>query len=239
VWQRCFGGRRDILGKTITLDHAPGYMIHGVTAQSFDFPHGIEVYRSIGGFANYDRRESRNVVGVARIRRPHSMAQFQAELDAVSRLLATSYPASNAGLSFRATSFREIYSGDVRPYLFVLLGAVGFVLLIACATVMNLLLSRALNREREMAVRIAIGAGRSAILGQLLTESFVLSLSAAGLGVALAYWWTKLLRAIVGAELPAWMTVGIDGHVLAFSALIAMAAGMASGLMPGMPAPWS
>jgi putative ABC transport system permease protein len=236
VWQRCFGGRRDILGKTITLDHAPGYVIHGVTAQSFDFPHGIEVYRSIGGFANYDRRESRNVVGVARIRRPHSMAQFQAELDAVSRLLATSYPATNAGLSFRATSFREIYSGDVRPYLFVLLGAVGFVLLIACANVMNLLLSRALNREREMAVRIAIGAGRSAILGQLLTESLVLSLSAAGLGVALAYWWTKLLRAIVGAELPAWMTVDIDGHVLAFSALIAMAAGIASGLMPGIQA---
>ena len=232
VWQRCFGGRPDIVGKTITLDHAPGYVIHGVTAQGFDFPRGIEVYRSIGGFANYERRDSRNVVGIARIRQPHSVERFQAELEAVSHRLATLYPATNDGLSFRASAFREMYSGDVRPYLVVLLCAVGFVLLIACSNVVNLLLSRALSREREIAVRIAMGAGRSAILQQLLTESIVLSLTAAGVGLALAYWWMKLLRAIVGAELPAWMVITIDGRVLVFTIIIASLAGIVSGLMP-------
>src|SRR5205809_498492 len=81
--QRCFGSARDIVGRTVTLDHAPGYQIHGVAARGFDFPRGIEVYRSIGGFALYDKRDSRNLVGIARIRRPHSISRFQAELDTI------------------------------------------------------------------------------------------------------------------------------------------------------------
>lgn len=234
VWQRCFGGRRDVVGKTITLDHRPGYVIQGVTAQAFDFPRGVEVYRSIGGFANYERRESRNVVGIARIRKPHSVMQLQAELDGIARRLAAQYPDSNAGMSLRATPFRDIYSGDVKPYLHVLLGAVGFVLLIACSNVANLLLARAVNREREIAVRIALGAGRSAILGQLLTESVVLSLTASGLGLALAFWWMKILRAIIGAQLPSWMVIAIDGRVLAFTAAVAVIAGVAAGLAPAL-----
>jgi putative ABC transport system permease protein len=232
VWQRSFGGRRDIVGKVITLDHIGGYVIQGVTAPGFDFPRGIEIYRSIGGFANYERRDSRNVVAIARIRRPYSVARVQAELDAVSHRLSTQFPDTNAGLSFRATAFRDIYAGDARPYLVVLLGAVGFVLLIACSNVVNLLLSRALSREREVAVRIAIGAGRSAILGQLLTESVVLSLIAGGLGLTMAYWWMRLLRAIIGAELPGWMVIDIDGGVLAFTVAIAVIAGILSGLAP-------
>jgi putative ABC transport system permease protein len=234
VWQRRFGGRRDIIGKSITLDHMTGYIIQGVTAEGFDFPRGVEIYRSIGGFANYERRDSRNVVGIARIRRRYSVERLQAELDAVSHRLSTDYPDTNAGLSFRATTFRNIYAGDARPYLVVPLCAVGFVLLIACSNVVNLLLSRALSREREMAVRIAMGAGRSAILGQLLTESIVLSFAAAGLGLALAYWWMKLLRAIIGAELPGWMVIEIDARVLAFTAGIAVLAGIISGLAPAL-----
>ena len=126
VWQRCFGGRRDIVGKTITLDHMPGYVIQGVAARGFDFPSGVEIYRSIGGFGNYERRDSRGAVGIARIRRPYSVEQFRAELDAISRRLAAQYPDTNAGLSFRVTAFRELYTGDVKPYLIVLLCAVGF-----------------------------------------------------------------------------------------------------------------
>jgi putative ABC transport system permease protein len=232
VWQSSFGGRRDVVGRKITLDHAAGYEIHGVARRGFDFPRGTQVYRSIGGFAMYDKRDFRNVVGIARIARPHSVARLQLELDALTRRLAEQFPDTNAGLSLRAVSFRDLYTGDVRPYLLVLLGAVGFVLLIACANVVNLLLSRALGREREMAVRIALGARRSAVLGQLLTESTVLSLTAAGLGLALAYWWMKLLRTMIGFELPEWMVIELDGRVLAFTAVISVLAGIVSGFAP-------
>ena len=215
VWQRSFGGRRDVVGAKITLDHAAGYEIHGVLPRGFDFPRGIEVYRSIGGFTSYDKRDSRNVVGIARIKRGHTIPRLQAELDAVSRRLAGQHPGTNAGLSFRAVSFREIYSGDVRPYLLVLLGAVGFVLLIAYGNVANLLLARALSRNRETAVRVALGAGRTEIIGQFVSESLVLSLLSTVAGLGLAWWWMKLLRALIGAQLPEWMVVDLDGRVLA------------------------
>jgi len=234
VWLRSFGGSPDVVGKTISLDHAPGYTIHGVAGRGFDFPRGIAVYRSIGGFTNYENREVRDVVGIARIKRPAGVEQFQAELDALARRMQADYPVSNEGLTFRAVPFREMYAGDVRPYLLLLLGAVGFVLLIACANVASLLLSRALGRDREMAMRVALGAGRGQILGQLLCESVVLSAVAAGFGVALAWLWMRLLRTLIGFELPEWMVIDIDSRVLLFSAAIALAAGILSGLAPAL-----
>ena len=234
VWKSTFGGRRDIVGKKITLDHAAGYQIHGVTGRGFDFPQGIQVYRSLGGLFMYDRRSSRNFVGICRIKQPYSIARLQAELDAVSHRLAAQYPDTNAGISFRAISFRELYSGDVRPYVLLLLGAVGFVLLIACGNVVNLLLSRGLGRQREMAVRMALGAGRLELISQMLTESAVLSVAATAFGLVLAYWWMNLLRAMIGPELPTWMVVDIDGRVLAFTAVVSLAAGFCSGLAPAL-----
>jgi predicted permease len=234
VWQRRFGGRRDIVGQTITLDHSPGYQIHGVAAKAFDFPRGIDVYRSVGGFANYDQRESRGAVGIARLKRPYSAPQLQAELDALATRLAESLPTTNAGLTYRATSFRDIYTGDVRPYLLLVMSASAFVFLIGCANVVNLLLSRGLSRQREIAVRVALGAGRPAIVGQLLAESAVLALASAGFGLALAYWWMKLLRTLIGARLPEWMSVDIDGRVLAFTIVVSIVAGMVSGLVPAL-----
>jgi putative ABC transport system permease protein len=234
VWRGAFAGRSDVVGRKIALDHAPGYEIHGVARPGFDFPSGIEVYRSIGGFTDYENRERRNVVGIARIRRPHSVARLQAELDGVGRRLAERYPDTNAGLSFRAVAFRDLYSGDARPYLLVLLGAVGFVLLIGCANVANLMLSRALDRDREVAVRLALGASRSTLLAQFLVESLVLASVAAGVGVALAWWWMKVLRGMIGHQLPAWMVVDLDGRVLGFTVVIAVLAGVASGLVPAI-----
>jgi predicted permease len=234
VWQRRFGGRHDVVGQTITLDHSPGYQIHGVAGKALDFPRGIDVYRSVGGFANYEERESRGAVAIARIKRPHTVPQLQAELDALARRLSEQFPTTNAGLAFGAESFRDVYAGDVRPYLLLVMGAAGFVLLIACANVVNLLLSRGISREREIAVRVALGAGRPAILGQLLTESTLLAIASAGFGLALAYWWMKLLRNLIGSRLPEWMSVDVDGRVLAFTVVIAMVAGLISGLAPAL-----
>jgi putative ABC transport system permease protein len=234
VWKDTFAGRQDVLGRKITLDHAAGYQIYGVAAESFDYPQGIQVYRSLGGFAMFDQRSYRNVVAVARIRHPYSLARLQSELDNLSRQLAAEYPATNAGLSFRAMSFRELYSGEVRPYLLVLLGAVSFVLLIACANAVSLQLSRALDRAREIGVRVALGASEATLIGQLLTESAVLAMVAALLGIAMAWWWIKVLRDLIGVGLPQWMHIGIDTRVLIFTGAISALAALIAGLAPGL-----
>lgn len=234
VWLRAFGGQREVLGRTITLDHAPGYVIHGVAAPGLDFPHGIEVYRSIGGFTSYDKRDSRNVIAVARVKRPYDAHRLQAELTALSARLAEAHPDTNGGLSFQCQPFRQVYSGEVRPYLLLLLGAVAAVLLIACVNVMNLLLSQALAREQEISVKIAIGAGRRHVIGELLAESILLALFSGVAGLGLSWWWMKLLRAIVGAQIPQWMRVELDSAALAFTFAIAVFAGLVSGMTPAL-----
>ncbi len=234
VWRTRFGGDPGIVGKTITLDHAPGYVVHGVSPPGIDFPRSIQIYRSVGGYTSRQKRDARTLVGVARIKQPSTPARFQAELDAVAGRLAAEYPDTNAGLSFQAVPLRDVYAGDVRPYLMLLSGAVAFVLLIACGNAANLLLSRAIGRNREMAVRVALGASRRRIAGQMLAESLALASIGALLGVALAWTAVGLLRRFIGAELPDWMPVQIDGGVLLFTVAISMAAGVLSGLAPAI-----
>lgn len=232
VWQRSFGSSRNVVGTKITLDHAPGYTIDGALPPGFDFPQGIDVYRSIGGFTSYTKRDSRNLVGIARIKRPFGVPRLQAELNAVAQRWVERFPDTNTGLSLQALPFREIYSGDVRPYLVLLLGAVGFVLLIACFNVANLLVARGIARYRETAVRIALGASRAEIVGQFLAESIVLSLVAAASGLGMAWFWMRLLRGIIGTQLPAWIVVDLDLRVLAYTLGLAVLAGLLSGLAP-------
>jgi putative ABC transport system permease protein len=234
VWQDTFAARRETIGNKITLDHAAGYEIDGVARRGLDYPHGVQIYRSLGGFASYDRRDYRNLVAVARIKRSKSLGQLQSELDGLAKHLAETYPSSNQGVSFRAVSFRDLYSGDVRPYLLVLLGAVGFVLLMACANVVNLQLSRAVGRTREIGIRIALGAGTGNLVNQLFTESALLSFTSGAVGTLLAFWWVKLLRAIIGSGLPEWMSIEIDTRVLIFTATVSIFAAVVAGLGPAL-----
>ncbi|HEY7560974.1 MAG TPA: ABC transporter permease, partial [Gaiellaceae bacterium] len=234
VWTRAFGARPDAVGRTIALDHAPGYEVMGVAPAGFDYPSGVEVYRSLGGFAQYEERSYRNVVGVARMKPGIGVARLQAELDVLASRLAEEHPATNSGLGLRAVAFRDLYAGNTRPYLLVLLAAVAFVLLIACSNVVNLLLARALGRGREMAVRAALGAGRGEMVAQLLMEAAVLGVLSGAFGLVLAAWWMRLLRAAIGVDLPAWMRVDLDFRVLAFTLVVSVLAGVLSGLAPAI-----
>ncbi|MBO0727509.1 MAG: ABC transporter permease, partial [Blastocatellia bacterium] len=220
LWKRRFGGDPNVLGRKITLDAAPFYVIYGVTPQGFDFPGNVQFFRSIAindRAPDYKNRDARNVYAVARLKPGVSYEQARAELDAFSRRMAKTYPNINAGLRFTLKPLRDFYVGYVRPYLWLLLAAVGFVLLIACANVINLLLARSLAREREIAIRLALGAGRSRLMRQLLTESLLLAAGGGLAGLATGWGWVRLLRSLVRAEMPAWISINIDWRVLAFT----------------------
>lgn len=234
VWQSKFGAAKNVVGRKITLDHAPGYNIDGVAGKNFDYPSGIQIYRSLGGFALYNRRDSRNVIAVARIRRPLRIEHLQTELDGISTRLSHEFPATNLGLSFHARSMRTVYSGDVKPYVLLVLGAVVLVLCMACGNVSNLMLSRGLGRENEIAVRLALGANRRVIATQLLAENIVLAWFASILGVFLCFWWMRILRLAIGPELPDWIIVNLDGRVLWVALSSSMAAGVTSGVAPAL-----
>ncbi len=232
IWQSVFGGRPDVIGKTITLDHAPGYEIAGVAPKGLDFPRGVEVFRSLGGFTNYETRTGRNVVAVARLKAGHNGRELQSQLDNVSRILEREFPGTNRGIAFRASSFRSVYSGDVRPYLLVLFGSVLLLMLIAAVNTANLLFARAVSNSRELTIRMALGESRGALISQLAAESFLLAALSTGAGWALAFWWMRLLREMIGLQLPSWVTIDMDWRVLTFTGLTAVAASAFCALAP-------
>jgi predicted permease len=239
LWKRRFGGDLNVLGRKITLDAAPFYVIHGVAPQGFNFPGNVQLFRSIAindRLPNYKDRDARNVYAVARLKPGVSYEQARAELNVFSRRMAETYPNINTGLSFTLKPLRDFYVGDVRPYLWLLLAAVGFVLLIACANMINLLLARSLAREREIAIRTALGAGRSRLIRQLLTESLLLAFVGGLVGLSFALGWVRLLRSLVRAELPAWIAIDIEWRVLAFTFAVSILTGLIAGLAPALHA---
>ena len=162
-------------------------------------------------------RAGRFLMTVARLRPDVSLVGAQVEMDVITRRLAAEYPDDNTGWGVRVVSVHETVVGDVRPALLALLGAVSFVLLIACGNVANLLLARATSRERESAIRAAIGAGRGRLIRQFLTESLLLSAIGGALGVLLAWWGVRALVALQPADMPRLDQVGVDVMVCAFT----------------------
>jgi len=239
-WKRKLGGSPDVLGKTLNLD-GKAYTIVGVTPASFDlFLRSVrapDVYVPIGLWSNPLlplRSAGLGIHGVARLKPGVTIEQAAADMQTVTNNLADAYPDSDKGIGATIIAFRKDMLGDVQPVLLVLLGAVGFVLLIACVNVANLLLARSTGRTREFAIRAALGAGQGRIVRQLLTESTLLALSAAVLGVLLAQWATRAVLTLVPAELPRAAEIAIDAHVLLFTAGVSVLAGILFGLAPAL-----
>ena len=233
-WQRRLGGDASIVGKSITLD-AYAYTVIGVLPAGFDFPTRADVYRRVSG-QDLSSRSIRSASAVARLAPNVTFAQAQAELDAIAARLAQRFPETNAGTRLVATPLREYWLGNARTFFAFLVGAVGCVLLIACTNVSGLLLARSAARDREVAVRIAIGAGRRAIVRPTLVESVLFAALGAVGGVLVARWLVAALDGLTRIERPSWMALAVDWRVLLVSLGAATLSGLAAGLVPALHA---
>jgi putative ABC transport system permease protein len=233
LWQKRFGGDPQIVNKTIILDSKP-YQVIGVMPAHFRVPQMADLWVPMNfdadpemkiRFAHFFRPVGRLKAGV-------SLAQAQSDLDSIAAHLEEQFPDSNTGWGLGLVSLREQLVGNSRTFVFILFGAVGLVLLIACANVANLLLVRAAARKKEIALRTALGASRARIIRQMITESLLLAIVGGALGALLAVWGVNLLVALSADSLPATVTVKIDATVLAFTLLISIVTGVLFGLAP-------
>lgn len=239
LWQRKFSAAPDVLGKSITLDDN-SYTVIGVLPASFTLYRGTDIYVPIGQWNNpalQNRKAALGLHGIGRLKHGVTLAQAQADLDGVMRRLADAYPDANRGNGAALIPLKELLVGDVRPILWMLLGAVGFVLLIACVNVSNLLLARSTGRAREFAIRAALGARQWRLVRQSLTESLLLALAGGSLGLTIAAWGTKAALAALPGDLPRADEVGLDGRVLVFTLGISLLTGVLSGLAPALKTP--
>ena len=247
MWERHYGADPRIIGQSVTLNGLP-YEVVGIMPPGFSLPR--EVLPTLGGAEQADillplplpadaaqnrDHEDYNIMG--KLKPGVSAGQAQAEMDTITARLRHDHPQTyppNGGLTFGIVPLLEQVVGDARPALFVLLGAVGFVLVIACANVANLLLARAVARQKEIAIRTAMGASRWRIVRQLLTESVLLSLCGGALGVLLAFWSLYWLQILGPKSVPRIHDIGIDSAALLFTFLLSLGSGTLFGLAPAL-----
>ncbi|HSM59644.1 MAG TPA: ABC transporter permease, partial [Longimicrobiales bacterium] len=236
-WRRHFAEDRDVLGRTLTLDGATHTVI-GVMPESFDLiPADVDVFRPTGFAAQRENRDVHGYLVLGRLVPGATAAQVQSELDGVSARIAAEHPEGNRGWVLAVIPLRGFFPGATDKKLVLVLTAVTlFGLLIACANVANLLLGRAEERQKEVAVRTALGAGRARILRQLLTESVSLGLLAGVLGTAVAVFVVRWIRAAMPPMIPKAMVPSLDPEVVAASLGVSILAGIAFGIAPSLHA---
>jgi putative ABC transport system permease protein len=235
LWQQRFGGRRDVLERSIVLDGVP-YTVVGIMPAGFSFPFGREIWMPYAREGAYgeDNRGAWFLQAVGRLREGATLEQARVELKTIASRLEQQYPEKNARVGLTARPLHEAIVGRVRTALFVLMGAVSFVLLITCTNLANLLLARAAGRGSEMAIRSALGAARHRLVRQLLTESIVLALAGGTAGVLLAMWALDSLVALNPEGIQRLDTVRIDRAVMAFAVGVSMLAALVFGILPAL-----
>lgn len=242
LWQRKFGGSPQIIGQTISMN-GTAYTVLGVIPANFYFTGSnfrlSDVYVPLGQWTDstfLDRRVGMGMDSVGRLKPGVTLAQARADMNSVAAALAKQYPDADKGSGIALYQLKDDMVGDVAPLLYVLLGAVGFVLLIACVNIANLLLARSTGRAREFAIRAALGAGRWRVVRQLLTESVILAVAGGLLGLLLAAWGTRAAIRVLPQALPRSGDIGLDAHVLFFTLGVSLLAGILFGLAPAFKA---
>ena len=231
-WQNYFGADPNVIGKSIAFNGQP-YSIIGVMPERFHFPDQGEYFVPLG-WTDKERavRNNHNYLVIARLKRGVDLQQAQAEINTISARLEQEYPEDDKGWGATIVPLREDLVGDVRPALLVLLGAVAFVLLIACANVANLVLAKTLGRRKEIAIRTALGAGWRRVMQQMLAETLLLAVTGGMLGLLVAHGGIRLIVAFFGDKLPQTGAVGLDSKVLGFTLGISILSGVIAGLAP-------
>ena len=233
-WQDHFASNRDIVGRDITLDGAK-YLVAGVMPPSFRFPDFAQVWTPMA-WTDQEKtvRGNHNYLAIARLKPGVDLKQAQAEMNTISNRLEQQYPVDDKGWGAMLRPLQADLVSDVRPALLVLLGAVGFILLIACVNVTNLSLARIFSRHKEIAIRTAMGASSARIVRQIVAESVLLALIGGALGLAYAHFGVRLIMAFLADKLPASMEANLDLKVLTFTAAVSVLTGVVAGILPAL-----
>jgi putative ABC transport system permease protein len=235
LWKRRFGSDPGIIGKQVEMSARPMTIV-GVMPTGFEYPERTQVWTTSGVELSEEARENRSWSVIARLNRGVELQQAQSRISAVNAQLAQEYPETNKGWDAKLSILHERVVREVKPSLLALLGAVGAVLLIACANVANLLLARSAARRKEIAIRAAMGASRGRVVRQMLTESLLLSIIGGIAGLLLSVWLTDVLLSILPEGAPRVDQVGIDYRVLAFALGVSALTGIIFGLAPALQA---